>query len=227
MSKINKRIEALEAELQKLKNEVKNDIKLEAGKWYWFGFEDECNKRYLILFDRVVEKGYFYKYMINILSEHYLNKRNDYISKSNTFLGEATYQEVEEALIEEAKKRGFKDGVSFKTVERKGISGSYNTKFKFDRMNVCIYKNETVLLNNCDGCIFCNGVWAEIVKGEPIKIGGYEVVKDGSDYKIGCRTVQKSNVQYFKDFMISKNFKKISFDGVETDVETLIKILSI
>lgn len=195
MSEINKRIEALEAELQKLKNEVK-EPKIENGKWY-------KNYDYFLVYITDINKGVGYGFGS---SGQWYNESNDWGFKD---VRPATHQEVEEALQKQYEKLGGKCKLDF-----------------------CHYWN----VNSCGfGCIYSSkgdkvfrkGVWAEIVKDEPIKIGGYEVVKDGSDYKIGCRTVQKSNVQYFKDFMISKNFKKISFDGVETDVETLIKILSI
>lgn len=168
MSEINKRIEALEAELQKLKNEVK-EPKIENGKWY----KTNClGGSIFYLTESPVEDCYVSGYGFENgdwcdLSEHYWTLEQKYKPTL------ATHQEVEEALIKEAKKRGFKEGVRFKSALYKYdcVITTYEFDFHFDYMDMC----KNVLF--CNGnAIFSNGVWAEIVKYKTIKIGGrYEV----------------------------------------------------
>jgi len=72
---------------------------------------------------------------------------------------EATTQEVEAALICEAKKRGFKDGVLFKSVE-KNIDGIDIIKFGSISSDIFYGKNK---LFNSRGYIFKDGIWAQII----------------------------------------------------------------
>lgn len=77
----------------------------------------------------------------------------------------ATEQEVSEALINEAKKRGFKDGVIFNSPNAI-YNHSKNQEIK------CCYFSYSILYNmlsvkqtskNAEGIIFKNGTWAEII----------------------------------------------------------------
>ena len=72
----------------------------------------------------------------------------------------ATDKEVEEALIKEAKKRGFKEGVRIKSKWMPNISANkLNGKFMFDnKFELCAATNGLMIYT-----IFQNGVWAEIV----------------------------------------------------------------
>ena len=68
----------------------------------------------------------------------------------------ATDKEVEEALIKEAKKRGFKEGIEFKSVSRgNSIERGYDV-FGY-------YSNQNQLCNG-GGSVFIGGKWAEIIK---------------------------------------------------------------
>ena len=212
MSEINKRIEALEAELQKLKNEVKP--KFEVGKWY----KTNClGGSIFYLTESPVEDCYVSGYGFENgdwcdLSEHYWTLEQKYKPTL------ATHQEVEEALQKQYEKLGGKCKLDF-----------------------CHYWN----VNSCGfGCIYSSkgdevfrkGVWAEIVKDEPIKIGGYSVVikkssfeKDSHNdsFEIGCKQMFRHQIQTIYYIMKNNNFKKVSFDGVETDIETINKILAL
>ena len=90
----------------------------------------------------------------------------------------ATDKEVEEALIKEAKKRGFKEGVKFNGVDRVGINGVFKgsdcVTGSYFRHNT--YPKENVLLTN-GIAIFSNGKWAEIVEQTPL-----EVIINGETY---------------------------------------------
>ena len=73
----------------------------------------------------------------------------------------ATDKEVEEALIKEAKKRGFKGGVSIKSKWMPNISANkLNGKFMFDnKFELCSETNGLMKYT-----IFRNGVWATIIE---------------------------------------------------------------
>lgn len=219
MSEINKRIEALEAELQKLKNEVKP--KFEVGKWYKLK-ESTGNA---IACYQGIKSGF------GISGEMWFNNDNWTFPDEPENWIPATHQEVEEALIKEAKKRGFKEGVRFKS-NTPNVYGDTNHTMtdyvKFDFTENGLFSGK--------GWIFKDGVWAEIVKDEPIKIGGYSVVikkssfeKDSHNdsFEIGCKQMFRHQIQTIYYIMKNNNFKKVSFDGVETDIETINKILAL
>jgi hypothetical protein len=73
----------------------------------------------------------------------------------------ATDKEVEEALIKEAKKRGFKEGVRIKSKWMTNISANnLNGKFVFDnKFELCAEANRLMKYT-----IFEKGVWATTVK---------------------------------------------------------------
>ena len=72
----------------------------------------------------------------------------------------ATDKEVEEALIKEAKKRGFKEGVTFKSKWMSNTEKLFDGNFLFDREFELCYRNN----NGIWYTLFENGNWAEIVK---------------------------------------------------------------
>jgi len=75
---------------------------------------------------------------------------------SNESLEEVTPQEVKDALIGEAKKRGFESTVSFKPVDYENTVTRSAFEFGFD------LKNNKILFGNY--CIFDNGIWATITE---------------------------------------------------------------
>lgn len=218
MSEINKRIEALEAELQKLKNEV--TPKFEVGKWY----KTNCLGGSIFYHtESPVEDCYVSGYGFENgdwcdLSEHYWTLEQKYKPTL------ATHQEVEEALIREAKKRGFKEGVRFKSALYKHdcVITTYEFDFHFDYMDMC----KNVLF--CNGnAIFSNGVWAEIVKYKTIKIGGYSVEKIGESYRVGCKRFEITDFIDAKRLIEKAGVKSLCFESIEINIETINKILAL
>ena len=129
---------------------------LVVGKWYKFGGD------YLICIEEINDKkGVVYGFMNNSWY-----KSNDFqlIGGFYQYIL-ATDKEVEQALIKEAKKRGFKEGVSFKLIE--GSVGMLNsTKITKDyeivyeaSINRLVLKRIGILYT-----IFKDGVWATIIK---------------------------------------------------------------
>ena len=68
----------------------------------------------------------------------------------------ATDKEVEEALIKEAKRRGFKEGIEFKSV-----SSGNSIERVYD---VFSYYSKQDQLCSAGGSVFIGGKWAEIIK---------------------------------------------------------------
>ena len=137
-------------------------------------------------------------------------------------------KEVEEALIKEAKKRGFKEnfGVQFIGVQFncKDYLGSEYIITENGLLKFYPESNELALGH---GVIMRNGQWAEIISEPKIMIGGYEVVCTENDgFKIGCKNICRTEIKFFQEFMIRYNFTKTSFDGVEVSLETINQILA-
>lgn len=85
---------------------------------------------------------------------------------------EAQHQEVNEVLIKEAERRGFKSGCAIKSIEY-GYTIKFKDihKFTFKNNSLCIHADAVLTDNNIDqeykGCfewIFKNGKWAEVIE---------------------------------------------------------------
>lgn len=121
----------------------------------WYGYKDY--KRYCLYFDKCKRLLYG------------INANGDWIDHgpvswefSSSSLVKLLDKEVEEALIKEAKKRGFKEGVEYKST---GFD-----KYNFlGELSFCdVHKdNKRYRFNLYDskfrGCIYSEGKWAEIV----------------------------------------------------------------
>ena len=84
----------------------------------------------------------------------------------------ATHSEVEAALIAEAKKRGFKEGVRFNSA-RNGSEQRYESiKWEYGHNY-----NDCLCMSSCgNGTVYYNGQWATIIpQEEKIEIGGYKL----------------------------------------------------
>ena len=228
MSEINKRIEALEAELQKLKNEVKP--KFEVGKWYKINNEDGKALFHLsdIRHDETF-KGYGFDYINDWNNSEIANWGN--INETGWTL--ATHKEVEEALIKEAKNRGFKEGVkvlrSDKLLSANETSSAPNEVYIMN--NKYSYNAELNTLKIDGRVIFGTGEWAEIVKDEPIMINGFKVEKIDNHFKIGCKDITRKELNHIKGFMERNNYVKVNFSNDNNahlvHLETINKILAL
>lgn len=131
------------------KEQSSNPLRLEIGRWY----KDTS----LVMF----ESNYICLTKINDLGVEgygFINRVWSSEITNKCFKPElAANEEVEDALISEAKRRGFKDGVEY-------ISASTGSRFIASnnfRFGSC--ETETRLLCG-EGCIFYNGIWAEIIE---------------------------------------------------------------
>jgi len=156
-----------------MKTEISNEFILEAHKEACSTWKARIEKECPELFKKTLEVGKWYK---DLYLGH-LGFREKDNGNYGFLYGEwnteiecktpkqwtlATEQEVKEALINEAKKRGF--------------VGEHKIKWFFDSVNYCLTypslcvfncHNNTLMLGG--GIVFKDGVWAEIVK-EPTEI---------------------------------------------------------
>lgn len=98
---------------------------------------------------------------------------------------EATKEEIENALVEEAVKRGFAKGVYFNSPNGKYTYTAINNKFEF------IIDDPTYQrLMIGDHAIMVNGKWAEIIPEEKLKIGDWVFVALKNDPQQGFTVFQ-------------------------------------
>lgn len=211
-----KTIEELEAQLTVISEqikELKNKPKFEVNRWY---HSDNDSLLYITKFSE------------NKMFEGYGFYFNNWESKQwwayDHFIRPATLEEVYAALVKEAEKRGFKEGV--RVVTCLGNSGKLDCSKPFYNINdnKLRWADSEDAMNNI---VFDNGQWATIIKDDVIKVGSYEVKKKGSQYEIGCKQVSWNLIDTIRIEMKRNNFKKVSFDGIETDLETIEKILNL
>ena len=122
------------------------EAKLEVGKWY-------ISERYLVYY-----LGNYKCNCIKLIDGEWIENVHHSLSGHLKSYRLATEEEVREALIKEAKKRGYKKGVKCKFGAVEHIRTLKTNEFKF-------VKNELVILDSkgFGDVIFKNGKWAEIV----------------------------------------------------------------
>ncbi len=160
-----KSIKQAKKELKQLKKQLEELPKLEVGKWYKV-FRDEKETSSLVVFSGHNTPTYGFTHISRSWTESYgchnTFRNPDYVVKP------ATPQEVEEALIKEAKKRGFKKGVRFNSVAQGNISGNSNVTGS----NV-IECTDGVNRVRCNGwTIYYKGKWATIIEQPKVTING-------------------------------------------------------
>jgi hypothetical protein len=213
-----KKIEEIESRIKDLLKEVeslkKQEPKFEVGKWY-----KDPNGCFMVNCQNpnIPYNNGSFGFGFGAISSEWHDKG---LGKDRCLIP-ATPKEVETALIAEAKKRGFK-GRKVKTLDRGDNGIAWGDSLEYDSKNDSLYGD-----SGGTGIIYKQGQWAEIIKEDKIMIGGYEVEKiDKGGIKIGCKKMSIENIMTIKNFMDKYRFTKISFDGIETDLETINKILA-
>jgi hypothetical protein len=145
----------------KLKEWFPNAFKkvLEYGRW----IKDDANPKWMTYFKNQNERhgidslGYWYE------MRGYLNPNND---KNNRY---ATPQEVQKALINEAKKRGFVEGAKF--INFNGVIQTVKYIDFYNNNSLHVLSPENEWSSNCGNKnfnsnprIFKDGVWATIIE---------------------------------------------------------------
>ena len=122
---------------------------IEVGKWYYRG--DEL----VVWNDRKLTYGFSANGIWN----------DSMLCSISRGLTPATDKEVEDALIAEAKRRGFKKGVNFINTTGRKVNC-------FNTLEACVdyNKNLGVCFGDGNGLIFYNGKWATIIEEEMISL---------------------------------------------------------
>lgn len=145
----------------------------------------------------------------------------------------ATTEEEKEALITEAKKRGFKKGVRAK-----------NQWTEFTCFENYLYKDGELMSikDNISYTLFASGKWATIIEEPKVVINGYKMKQDGDIISFGCARFTKDQLKghlkelsYYKFFgknsegeniWGNRTIKSITLDsGVEITIEQLKQIV--
>jgi hypothetical protein len=180
----------------------------EPGKWYFNG-----NGKTLFLEN---EKGNY---------RSGFNASGDWVDDSignaaDNNLRLATKKEVEEALFNEARKRGFVAGV---TIAKTGINSRFTFDFKPINGNFNFLGLNTIDSNG-EGHIFEHGKWAEIIPQE-VKVNGYTVTKiDSYTVKVGCK---EFNIDALTDLcnFISVHGGGYKYENIEWDETSISKVI--
>lgn len=167
-------LEAHEAWSSEWKSKIEKEVpelfknRLEVGKWYW-----SIANKLICLTSVDVLRAYYYGF----------SSSNDWIGKEwmdNASVDiEATKEEVETALIAEARKRGFKEGVNYDST-----NVGFPSQIKcYINSNEFLYKTNNVLLID-NWRIFADGNWATIVLEDEVKELTVAELEEKLGYKI-------------------------------------------
>lgn len=183
-----KTIAELEKQLTEISEqikELKNKPKFEVGRWYKYK-----NAKPLLCY-----QGGSSAFGING-EEGWEDKKEHWNFKTYPEKWpEATPEEVKAALVKEAEKR-YPIGTKFKSLN--GI----NDRFDGHMMK---FENGVLLLEDCVNRleVFSNGQWAEIIKDDVIKVGGYEVeiINDRRVSRLPLTLIDRN--EFTKEFWIA------------------------
>lgn len=118
----------------------------------------------------------------------------------------ATPEEIASHLIEEAKRR-YPIGTEFKSLwDNNLIRTIMDDEFYLHSSNILVNKG-----SECDVYNANDGQWAEIIKEEPIKVGGYEVEFRKGEVKVGCKTISNADIKLIKDVYSIQDRINMSF----------------
>lgn len=178
--KINKELEAIKDESKK-----EEKPELEVGKWYKINKKD--NNNVLIYY-----KGKSRNYGFDMGGDWSIvlgDADKEYYTPS-------TDSEISSALIKEAKKRGFKEGMDrMPKCLKDGHKWDTNDKFHYN-----ISGDNKSRLDLGATCIFLDGKWAEIIE-DKLELNGKEVIIDEKNDTITIGCVKDMDLDEWKTFV--------------------------
>lgn len=139
---------------------------LEFGKWYVYG---RTLLNYQGLNDRYLIQAY------GFLEDKSWIKTSNFGNNFKEWK-EATDEKVEEALIAESKKRGYKKGVKVMPLYSDGSTHNDNVKILEDELSFDEHQN-SLDFNNSSYRLFCQGKWAKIIPEETKVISIEKAIK--------------------------------------------------
>lgn len=133
------------------------EIKPEKGKWYWSDKKARINKSYLFNYQGDKSYGFCWE----------KDWCNDLCTILTSDIVPSTNKEVEEMLINEAKKRGFKNGVKIDATNIDFYQGSKNDMLIINDTKIIFEDGKLVFYNQKEGWntgVFSKGKWATIIE---------------------------------------------------------------
>lgn len=217
------KVESLEAEIKKLKEQALADktTALEKGKWYKNSYNSLFN--YQGSNDMgALGWGFLFGY-----------DWSPHNPQDNSYWGKikdcrpATKEEVQAALIKEAEKRGFKIGVPFERIRAVNSKGELGASFIGSIKNLTYFPSEDKLLcADTFGIVYCKGQWAKIIREPEVTIAGYKVEYNKDLCRVGCQTFSREDIGSLLGCMNAMNIESvIHTKGGEVKKEQIQKIL--
>jgi hypothetical protein len=138
-------------------------------------------------------------------------------------LRHATSEEIKEALIKEAEKRGFKEGVMYKSAD-----DGHPAVLKEDDGYISF--NPDSLTDGWGGYVYYRGQWAEIITDTVPEINGHKMEVEGPNVKFGCAEFSAKSLRHLhssvKYFGGNRSIKSVTLDsGVTITAEQINEIV--
>jgi hypothetical protein len=219
---LQKQLDAIQASLSAVTSQINklDEPKLEVGRWYkvWRKNNPDSGG---FLFSVNPSKFSNYGVWDNHWGSNYI------IEYGNHEWTPATPSEVEEALIKEAERRGFKEGVRGKIP--KGLIGFSVDEICRKGWNFKIKENKLFAAYAGHGGlpVFHNGQWAEIISSPVVKIGGVEAVYKGGIVSFAGIEYSKAELETLYSMMEDGRVMCFSTNWITRPLrnEDIIKIL--
>jgi len=216
LEQLQKEHQELGKKIQELNDSINKPKDFEVGRWYKWKGPGEAMFNY----EGINEFGMALGYGISECTW----SQTPWVSDFNNWYP-ATEQEVKDALIKEAERRGYKEGVVIKSFicGYSGFKDNGLIESSNGRLTEFYYKGSLVMKD---------GQWATIIKDDVISIGGYKVVFAESRWKNKYTSIDGND--FFIDFwqaakLISEHSKAKVMIGCskqfDVSLETINKIL--
>lgn len=114
----------------------------------------------------------------------------------------ATDKEIEQVLITEAKRRGFKEGVLFNSLQNGGMKCKGNKRYSYLSNFNKLQFGTLINYKDLHGVIYEKGKWAEIIE---TTIFNWKVEQHDKTTKIGCKTFANNFLIDFNDALEQLN----------------------
>lgn len=221
-----KRQEFLLKELENLKNP-----KFEKGKWY-FTKDNSWNCEYLVRVTGYIHQNqlwYTEMYCINDNSEIYINLIHDWVSMSTRNFQPATKKQIQKILIEVAKKKGYKNGVKYNSVNPNSLGVC--TFHSIEKLQFCEnLDNREKLTDWSCGSIYFDGKWAEIIKNDLPILNNKEGKIENNQVVYGCQRYNIEDVynldKTIKTFNITGNLNLNGYSVTPSQIEKVVEYLN-
>jgi hypothetical protein len=160
---IEQRLAENKQERKQLKQQLKDLSSLEVGRWYKV-FRDEKETSSLVVFNGYNILTYGFTHINRSWTESYGCSSS--FRNPDYRYSPATDKEVKEALIKEAKKRGFKEGVKYTN------NGGGTNQLKSSDLIYEYVSGVGMTLGTEDIWFYSKGKWAEIIKPKTVNLNG-------------------------------------------------------